>query len=175
MVREASTQHSSLVRELASQAALGIALGLGFCLLIALIALLLAYPAGVGAQRKTLDIYWIDVEGGAATLLISPEGESLLYDAGWDVENRDAHRIAEVAKQAGLSRIDLFVLSHFHADHAGGLTALAALMPIGHYFDHGNTVVDADLNRLITYAGVAGRHRTGRSSVARSHPTLGSL
>jgi hypothetical protein len=37
MVREASTRHSSLTRGLAREAALGAALGLGFCLLIVLI------------------------------------------------------------------------------------------------------------------------------------------
>jgi beta-lactamase superfamily II metal-dependent hydrolase len=111
------------------------------------------------APKKTLDIYWIDVEGGAATLLVSPEGESLLYDAGWEVDNRDAHRIAEVVKMAGLSRIDAFVLSHYHADHVGGLAGLAALIPIGRYFDHGDEVVEADRARYEIYRSVAGHDR----------------
>src|SRR5262245_38074422 len=34
------------------------------------------------AQSKTLDIYWIDVEGGAATLIVTPTGESILIDVG---------------------------------------------------------------------------------------------
>src|SRR5712671_2912226 len=88
--------------------------------------------AGTGkAQPRNLDIYWVDVEGGAATLMVSPSGESLLYDSGWEVGDRDAKRIAAVAQQAGLKKIDDFVLSHFHADHAGGITALAKLVPIG--------------------------------------------
>ena len=65
-------------------------------------ALILLWTALPGAQRRTLDIYWIDVEGGAATLVVSPSGESLLYDAGWEVDGRDGKRIAEVVKQAGL-------------------------------------------------------------------------
>ena len=81
----------------------------------------LLVPAGIlSAQPKNLDMYWIDVEGGAATLMVSPSGESLLFDAGWEVGDRDAKRIFAAAQQAGLTKIDYFVLSHFHADHAGG-------------------------------------------------------
>ena len=94
-----------------------------------LAALLLAIQGPVAAQSRNLDIYWIDVEGGAATLVVSPSGESLLYDAGWEVGDRDAKRIFAVAQQAGLKKIDYFVLSHFHADHAGGLQALAEADP----------------------------------------------
>ena len=116
------------------------------------------------AQSRTLDIYWIDVEGGAATLLVSPSGESLLYDAGYGppnaVNDRDARRIAAAAQAAGLKKIDYFVLSHYHADHVGGLPALAKMIPIGRYFDHGNTVEDVDRPRLDAYTQVAGRART---------------
>src|SRR5712671_6026462 len=97
--------------------------------------------AGTGkAQPRNLDIYWVDVEGGAATLMVSPSGESLLYDSGWEVGDRDAKRIAAVAQQAGLKKIDFFVLSHFHADHAGGLAALSKLIPIGKFYAHGEDV-----------------------------------
>src|SRR5262245_4060979 len=71
-------------------------------------ALLVVISANGGAQTRTLDIYWIDVEGGAATLVISPSGESLLYDAGWEVDGRDGKRIAAAVKQAGLMKIDYF-------------------------------------------------------------------
>jgi beta-lactamase superfamily II metal-dependent hydrolase len=92
---------------------------------LALIAFLLVTVGTARAQTRNLDIYWIDVEGGAATLMVSPSGESLLFDAGWEVGDRDAKRIFAVAQEAGLRKIDYFILSHFHADHAGGLQALA--------------------------------------------------
>src|SRR5438309_11620459 len=104
------------------------------CLPACVCALLLA-TGSVHAQPRNLEIYWIDVEGGAATLAVSPSGESLLYDAGWEVGDRDAKRIAAAVRQAGLTRIDHFVLSHFHADHAGGLVALSKLVPIGRCYD----------------------------------------
>jgi len=116
------------------------------------------------AQSRNLDIYWIDVEGGASTLIVAPSGESLLYDAGYGppnaVNDRDAKRIAAAAKAAGLTKIDYFVLSHYHADHVGGLPALAKMIPIGRYFDHGNAVEDVDRPRLDLYKQVAGSART---------------
>ena len=84
-----------------------------------LVALLVAAAADARAQPRNLDIYWVDVEGGAATLIVSPSGESLLIDSGWEVGDRDAKRIFSAAQRAGLARIDYFILSHFHADHAG--------------------------------------------------------
>ena len=108
----------------------------------------------------TLDIYWVDVEGGAATLLVAPSGESLLVDAGWETGGRDARRIFEVAQQAGLKRIDYFVLSHFHADHEGGLPALAKLMPIGRCFDRGDFIEPANQRWRDAYLGVCGDRRT---------------
>ena len=112
------------------------------------------------AQSRTLDIYWVDVEGGAATLLIAPSGESLLVDAGWETGGRDARRIFEVAQQAGLKRIDYFVLSHFHADHEGGLPALAKLIPIGRCFDRGDFIEPANQRWRDAYLGVCGDRRT---------------
>jgi competence protein ComEC len=96
----------------------------------------------VAAQsRTTLDIYFVDVEGGQATLLVSPSGASMLVDAGWSgVNGRDADRIVAAAKQAGLSRIDYLVVTHYHRDHVGGVPDLAARIPIGTFVDHGPTV-----------------------------------
>jgi len=61
-----------------------------WCLLLA--ALTIAAPPAF-AQPRNLDIHWVDVEGGAATLIVSPSGESLLIDSGWEVGDRDAKRI----------------------------------------------------------------------------------
>jgi competence protein ComEC len=91
---------------------------------------------------QTLDIYFIDVEGGAATLVVTPDRQSLLMDAGWRRDDdRDAKRIYEAAtREAGLKKIDFFITSHFHGDHFGGLAALASMIPIGRFVDHGERV-----------------------------------
>src|SRR5450432_2233731 len=87
---------------------------------------------------KTLNIYSIDVEGGQATLMVSPSGQSVLVDTGWaGFNNRDADRIAAAAKLAGVSQIDYLVITHFHGDHVGGVPQLVAKLPVKHFVDHG--------------------------------------
>jgi beta-lactamase superfamily II metal-dependent hydrolase len=87
---------------------------------------------------KPLQIYFIDVEGGQSTLFVTPGGESLLIDTGWFGNNgRDADRIVAAAKSAGISKLDFVLLTHYHADHAGGVPQLADRIPIGAFVDHG--------------------------------------
>lgn len=105
-------------------------------LMLAILAIL-SSNATLHAAPKGLDIYFIDVEGGAATLIVTPAGQSLLLDTGFPGE-RDAGRIAKVALEvAGLKQIDHCVITHWHRDHVGGVPALAKLIPIKNYYDHG--------------------------------------
>ncbi len=90
---------------------------------------------------SNLDIYWIDAEGGASTLIVTPGGESLLVDsANKTPDDRDAKRIYAAAQKAGLKKIDILLTTHFHNDHIGSLPALAKLIPISMYMDHGKSV-----------------------------------
>jgi competence protein ComEC len=87
---------------------------------------------------KELQIYFVDVEGGQATLFVTPAGQSLLIDTGWpDFNGRDADRIVAAAKKAGVTKIDYVLITHFHADHVGGAPQLAERIPIGTFIDHG--------------------------------------
>lgn len=106
---------------------------------LTLCGLLLAGAAPVLAQTsRTLDIYHVDVEGGAATLIVSPARESVLVDAGWPGNGgRDVQRIQAAMKAAGITRIDHFIATHYHTDHVGGLPPLLAAVPIGAFYDHG--------------------------------------
>ena len=104
----------------------------------------------LSAQAATLDIYFIDVEGGQSTLVVTPAGESLLIDAGFPGDGtfasapgdpskaRDAQRILAAARDAGVKQIDYLLLTHFHADHDGGVTELSQLLPIKTFIDHGD-------------------------------------
>jgi beta-lactamase superfamily II metal-dependent hydrolase len=95
----------------------------------------------LSAQSRNLDIYWIDTEGGAATLIVTPSGQSMLVDAGNPgPADRDPKRIFEAAKMAGLQKIDILVTTHFHGDHVGGTPALAKLIPVGRFYDHGDSI-----------------------------------
>ena len=86
---------------------------------------------------KTLDIYFIDVEGGQATLYVTPSKQSLLVDAGWPgFSGRDADRIARAAKKAGVKSIDYFVTTHYHTDHVGGVPQLVEKIPVKNFVDH---------------------------------------
>ena len=129
-------------------------------LLLAAAFALAARASAQSPQSRNLDIYWVDVEGGAATLIVAPSGESLLYDSGWEVGDRDAKRIAAAAKAAGVAKIDYFVLSHFHADHAGGIVALSKLLSIGRCFDRGDFIEPANQRWRDAYLSVCGTKRT---------------
>jgi beta-lactamase superfamily II metal-dependent hydrolase len=99
---------------------------------------LASLPLMLGAKPKDLEIYFVDVEGGQATLMVTPAGQSVLIDAGWPDNNfRDAERIAAAAKRAKIKKIDYFVLTHYHEDHVGGVPQLVAKIPVGTFVDHG--------------------------------------
>ena len=89
------------------------------------------------SAAKTLDMYVIDVEGGKSLLLVSPSGESMLIDIGG---NRQVDRIVEACKAAGVRKIDYMVVSHYDGDHVGGVTELAARVPMVNFVDHGANV-----------------------------------
>jgi competence protein ComEC len=122
--------HRRRVRSLFSFAVVGVFVGAAF----------FVWPEAsqAGPRGKALEIYFVDVEGGQATLFVTPHGQSLLIDTGWPGNaSRDADRIVTAAKQAGLSKIDFVLLTHYHVDHAGGVPQLWAKIPIGAFIDHG--------------------------------------
>ena len=86
----------------------------------------------------TLDVYVLDVEGGKAVLMVTPSGESLLFDAGWPgYGGRDVDRIVRATQAAGVKQIDYLVISHYDIDHLGDVPLLASKIPIKHFVDHG--------------------------------------
>jgi competence protein ComEC len=101
-----------------------------------------ALPAtAFAADKNDLQIYFVDVEGGQATLFVSPDKHSLLIDTGWPGNNgRDADRILAATKMAGISKIDYVLLTHYHDDHSGGVPQLVDRIPVGTFLDHGANI-----------------------------------
>lgn len=105
--------------------------------LINVAALAVACTATLAAA-DTLDIYFIDVEGGQATLIVTPARQSLLVDTGWaGNDGRDAGRIVAAVRAAGLDHLDYLLTTHFHPDHVGGVVELAARVQVRAFIDHG--------------------------------------
>ena len=110
---------------------------LRFVLLGVMAAGLVGASAQVRGQGK-LRVFFVDVEGGQATLFVTPSGESLLIDTGWQGnDGRDADRIARTAREAGVTKIDYVLVTHYHEDHVGGVPQLVARIPVGTFLDHG--------------------------------------
>src|SRR6476659_6802304 len=137
---------------------------------VSTLALSVAFPAAQTRAVKTLDIYIVDVEGGNATLFVSPSGESLLIDSGnaGAAAVRDAERIVAAEKAAGLTRIDTLITTHWHGDHYGGMAELAARMPIRTFIDHGPNVqpapaTDQFLQTVYPQLYAKGQHRVAKA------------
>jgi competence protein ComEC len=117
-----------------------------------LIAWLCVLGVSAGAAAKSLTIYFIDVEGGQSTLIVDPQGESLLIDAGWpDLGGRDPGRIMNAAKAAGIDHIDDLIITHYHPDHVGGVAELANRIGIETFLDHGANM-DTSAESSASYA-----------------------
>src|SRR5450631_4732542 len=105
-----------------------------------------SWAAPAPQADKSLHIYFVDVEGGQATLFVTPAGQSLLIDTGWPGnDGRDADRIVAAAKKAGISKIDYVLITHFHDDHVGGVPQLVARIPVGTFIDHGENRETTDV------------------------------
>src|SRR5438105_4061411 len=126
-----------------------------------------ALAFGQPGAANTLRIYVIDVEGGGATLVISPSGQSMLIDSGspGPAAERDSKRIADAMQAAGLTRIDYLFTTHYDSDHVGGAPAANAVAHFERFFDHGEMDPRWEQNRGIedrykAYLEIAAGKRT---------------
>ena len=126
---------------------------------------------GTTPASKQLRVFFVDVEGGQATLFVTPDNHSLLIDTGWpDNNGRDADRIVAAAKQAGLHKLDYVLLTHYHNDHVGGVPQLVSRIPVGTFIDHGP---NRELDHGVTEQGYAAYQKvlsSGTSKRLLAHP-----
>jgi competence protein ComEC len=103
-------------------------------------------PAVLANSDRWLRIYFIDVEGGQSTLIVTPAKQSMLIDTGF-AGGRDADRIVQAAKAAGIKQIDYVLITHYHEDHVGGVADLLQKMKVGVFVDHGENQEDSDATK----------------------------
>jgi beta-lactamase superfamily II metal-dependent hydrolase len=133
-----------------------------------LTASLVASLAASTAAAQTLDIYFIDVEGGQSTLIVSPSGESLLVDTGYaGNDGRDPGRVVAAARSAGIRQIDYLLITHFHADHLGGVPELSKQIPIRTFVDHDTPPPTTDPRVIEPYRAYAAVRASGHHLNAR--------
>jgi beta-lactamase superfamily II metal-dependent hydrolase len=106
---------------------------------LAFLGIVGALSAATTTRSQGLEIFFIDVQGGAATLIVTPARESVLIDTGWPgLEDRDPKRIEHIVKDiARLEQIDHLVTTHWHTDHYGGVEGLSKRVRIGRFWDRG--------------------------------------
>ncbi len=138
-----------------------------------------ASPGAQPARGKALNIYVVDVEGGNATLFVSPTGGSVLIDTGngGAAAARDVGRIMAAVKDAGLTQIDHLITTHWHGDHFGGMAELAGQIPIRHFVDHGANVqpaaaADEFLTKIYPALYAKGRHTVVKPGDRLTMPDL---
>src|SRR5262249_13926575 len=134
--------------------------------LIALIAgaVLGTVEGGRTQAPRSLDFHFLDMEGCGGALIVAPSGKSIVVGAG-NPGVRDAERIIAAAKEAGLTRIDYSLPSHYHPDHYGAVAELVARFPIRTFIDLGSTLPAAGspalTNSTRKFAGSGRLHLAG--------------
>jgi competence protein ComEC len=107
-----------------------------------------------------LRIYWVDTEGGAATILVAPNDDVILVDAG-NPGDRDPDRIARLLRdELEVDAIDAFIVTHYHSDHVGGVPAIASEFEVGAFYDHGDNIEDGARGLYDDYVEAAEGRRT---------------
>jgi len=111
--------------------------------LILLAATALLSTASAQTAKKSLDIYYIDTEGGNAVLYVTPAGQSVLIDTGFPGA-RDLDRIKAAIADAGVKELDYLVSTHYHTDHIGNTVELSKAIPVKVFVDHGATIEERE-------------------------------
>jgi beta-lactamase superfamily II metal-dependent hydrolase len=122
--------------------------------LVLLAAVALFVPTGTSANDK-LAIHFMDVGQGDGALLISPQGQTVLFDNG---ALGLCQRPVQYLRQLGIRKIDYQVVSHYHADHIGCTPEVLSQFPLVHFsFDRGGDYRSAVFGLYVSTVGAKRR------------------
>ena len=89
-----------------------------FVLVLAVILFLIARCLSKeNIPEGMLSVHFIDVGQGDCELIVTPDGQTMLIDAGIPESGDD---IVSYISALGIKEIDIFVATHYHEDHIGG-------------------------------------------------------
>ncbi len=110
-------------------------------------------PTGSGGKEPALKVVVIDVGQGDSILLVSPEGRTMLVDAG----PADAFsKIVAALHENGVTALDAIVATHPHGDHIGSMAAVLDAYEVGAYYTIAtdpSDAGDAGLSRALQEEG----------------------
>ena len=82
-------------------------------------------------EKGKLYMYSIDVGQADSTLLILPDGETLLVDAG---NREDTALVNRFIYNLGIDSLDYVIATHPHEDHIGGMSGVIESFDIGCFY-----------------------------------------
>ncbi len=93
-----------------------------------------------------LQVFALDVGQGDALLIISPEGKSVLIDAGTPGAGDD---VVAALQKKNIKSLDLAVTTHPHADHIGGMRRVLENFEVKNFLDSGQIFASKEYERLL--------------------------
>lgn len=98
------------------------------------------------APGGNLRIYALDVGQGDGLLVISPQGKTVLVDAG---PTDAGDEVVAALRRHGVKQVDLMIATHPHADHIGGMKKVFDTFRVNRLLDSGQTYGTVTYEKLL--------------------------
>jgi len=93
-----------------------------------------------------LQVYVLDVGQGDSSLIITPEGKSVLIDAG---PPQAGDEVVAALRKRDVRSLDLAVATHPHADHIGGMRQVIENFGVKNFLDSGQVYASKEYERML--------------------------
>lgn len=116
------------------------------------------------ASGKELRVHVLDVGQGDAILIVSPEGKTVLVDAG---DEKNGKKVVEALNAQGVQQLDYFIATHTHPDHVGGAAEVFGNFKVGTVLHNDYPPPEAIAKEeTAATAGKSGDKKQGRKQAA---------